>query len=460
MSVYANVEKTLAKRSSHPILHSYTEKISKANPLSFFHFLEKDYKGKRFFWRNDENKTYIIGLGRVSLFSSDNSDDRFEDVHIKWQKYVKEAVIHNPYQVPGTGPVLFGGFSFDEKSQKDSEWQDFGDALFYVPEIMLTVQGNDYYITVNELSNQGSLEEGKEKVTTVLKMIETFGPLETPTLPEVIHIEELHVNEWMNMVKEVVHLLKTTPVQKVVLARKLLAEFEDEPLVTHLIQQLHYQQPTSYIFAMEAGKSCFLGATPERLVKITNNEVLSTCLAGSAKRGETEEEDEKIGTFLLNDEKNRFEHALVVSMIEDALRLYCENLTIPDTPTLMRKSYIQHLYTPVHGTLKEGYSIFHLVKSLHPTPALGGEPKNEALQVIRNTEKMDRGLYGGPIGWTDYQGNGEFIVGIRSGLIKERRAILYAGCGIVSDSVVEDELMETRVKFRPMLQAIGGKLHE
>jgi len=162
--------------------------------------------------------------------------------------------------------------------------------------------------------------------------------------------------------------------------------------------------------------------------------------------------------MLLHDHKNLFEHELVVSMIEDALRPYCTDINIPAEPVLMKMPDIQHLYTPVRGKANEGFSILNVVENLHPTPALGGVPTKAALSIIREKEHMDRGFYAGPIGWTDYKGNGEFAVGIRSGLINRDKAYLYAGCGIVSDSVSEEELKETRIKFQPMLKATGGEI--
>jgi menaquinone-specific isochorismate synthase len=115
------------------------------------------------------------------------------------------------------------------------------------------------------------------------------------------------------------------------------------------------------------------------------------------------------------------------------------------------------LYTPVKGVTSNQATLFQLAKALHPTPALGGIPRNRAMETIRRLEGMDRGLYGAPIGWVVYMGNGEFCVGIRSGLLKKNRAYLYAGCGVVADSKPEEEYKETGIKFRPMLRALGGK---
>ncbi len=165
-----------------------------------------------------------------------------------------------------------------------------------------------------------------------------------------------------------------------------------------------------------------------------------------------------MGEELLEDDKNRYEHQLVVDSIRQALSDDCDGLSIPDEPQLMKLKDIQHLYTPVKGTAPSGLSILTLVEKLHPTPALGGVPRKEAMQVIREEEHMDRGLYAGPIGWMDAYGNGEYAVALRSGLLKGDHAFIYAGCGIVAHSDPDSEFKETQMKFRPMQRALGGNL--
>lgn len=133
---------------------------------------------------------------------------------------------------------------------------------------------------------------------------------------------------------------------------------------------------------------------------------------------------------------------------------------MPKRPKLLKIRDIQHLYTPVEGKLSPDATILQLVKLLHPTPALGGVPRQEAMAVIRQNEYMNRGLYAAPLGWIDAEGNGEFAVAIRSAALKDNKAYLYAGGGIVADSEPISEYEETLVKFRPMLRALGGQLHE
>ncbi|WP_062109560.1 isochorismate synthase [Bacillus niameyensis] len=439
-------------------LFSHTTQIEFCNPYEFYNINQAQYKGQRFFWRSPDGETFIVGLGVSASISNSSSMNRFDEIDQQWKRILKTAIIDNSYNVIGTGPLLFGGFSFDTESIKMSEWDHYGESLFYLPKIMLTFSNNRYYITMNHFlesaESKGYMEQDLKEFVQQLTTTTDSAATNTPHIKD---MEEINVEKWVNSVKDIVNILKSTEMKKVVLARKLKVSFSDQPSSTYILQQLADQQQSSFIFSMEAEDGCFLGASPERLVKITGTEVLSTCLAGSTRRGKDEEDDRNLGEGLLNDPKNLFEHELVVSMIEDALRPYCNQLSIPGDPILMKTPYIQHLYTPVVGKINKKGNIFSLVKDLHPTPALGGVPRKPAMKLIRENEEMDRGFYGSPIGWTDFQGNGEFIVGIRSGLLKGNSAYLYAGCGLVSDSVAEKELRETRVKFKPMLNAIGGK---
>jgi menaquinone-specific isochorismate synthase len=271
---------------------------------------------------------------------------------------------------------------------------------------------------------------------------------------------EVEPEEWKRTVAEAVQEIKTTDLDKIVLARELRLGFERSIDSGKVLEQLIAEQPLSYIFSLEAGGDCFVGATPERLIKKQGNEVFSTCLAGSMGRGKDEQEDVCLGEELLHDEKNLQEHQYVVSMISNAFDSVCEKVVVPARPTLMKNRHIQHLYTPVRGISNEGVTIFEFVENLHPTPAMGGLPKEKAVVRIREMEGLERGFYAGPLGWVDTYGNGEFAVGIRSALIQNNEASLFAGCGVVEDSTPESEYRETGIKFNPMLSALGGNLNE
>ncbi|MCJ7842708.1 isochorismate synthase [Lederbergia sp. NSJ-179] len=433
-------------------LYSYTMQLDPCDPFVFYQRTHSSFNGQRFYWRSSDDTTIIVGIGISVSITSKSPETRFEDIQQQWRDLLNNADIHNDYEIAGIGPLLFGGFSFDTKQPASEEWENYGDSLFYLPKIMITCVQEQYFLTINsfEKLETGLRDEWKNR-------IKQMKPQDF-SLPAVNNRKEYNIAEWLQSVEKIVKELQTTEMQKVVLARKMKLDLADSVASEPLIHSLLSQQPTSFVFSMEAGDSCFLGASPERLIKIEDDQVLSTCLAGSTGRGKDEIEDQRLGNSLLKDSKNLFEHELVVSMIEDALRPYCENLAIPKEPVLMKTPYIQHLFTPVKGKAKRNSSILKMVQALHPTPAMGGVPTKAALKIIREEEKMDRGFYASPIGWTDYRGNGEFIVGIRSGLVKGNTAYLYAGCGLVPESISKKELLETRIKFQPMLRAFGKEI--
>ncbi len=453
---HSNIIKQLETKQK--TLFSITTSIDPFDPVVFYKQSTPNTEGKRFFWKSANEDFYLVGVGATLLFSNLAEKNRFDEIHQFWKDIVQNATIEGS-SIIGTGPLLFGGFSFDPDTAKEQEWSDFGDTFFYLPKYMLTIVNGQHFLTFNQI-----MDPAGENKTSLYKHIEEYMN-DLLARQSTVAVEQVSITscteigqaEWVKAVEEIVNLLKSTDIKKVVLARKMIIEFSKSPSIATVLEQLRRNQPGSFTFALESGSSCFLGASPERLVKKTGEEVLSTCLAGSAPRSKDPGEDEWLGKNLLNDAKNRYEHQLVVNMIKNALNPICTNLIVPEEPILMKTPAIQHLYTPITGKAKAGQSIFKMVERLHPTPALGGVPTIEALKIIREKEKMDRGLYAGPIGWTDFRGNGEFIVGIRSGLIQNNNAILYAGCGLVPDSNPQDELIETRIKFRPMLHALGGE---
>lgn len=437
-------------------LFSYVEKVEKGDPIRFYENGKEWYKGERFYFKDRDGERVIAGLGSVRTIQSASSG-RFADVESQWDAFMDRSSIHNPYDIYGTGPVAFGGFSFDPMRSQGEEWSRFAPSFFYVPELMMTVYGGETYVTVNMVCEDvdssplfDRIEERKHAILSDMKH---------PSEKEAVLMELRAGNTaaWKKSVQAAVDKIKAdAELKKVVLARKVTAVFDGTVSSDRVLRRLDEGQPDSFVFSMEAMDSCFLGASPERLVKKRSQTVLTTCLAGSTARGATEQEDAELAEELLHDDKNRIEHDYVVQMIRQEMQSMCRSVAVPDAPVVMKVRDIQHLYTPVVGKANEEDSILRFVETLHPTPALGGLPGEKALGVIRDLEEMDRGFYAAPVGWMDYRKNGEFAVAIRSGLIVQNEAFLYAGCGVVPDSNPETELDETNMKLRPMLRAIGG----
>ncbi|MBP2243025.1 menaquinone-specific isochorismate synthase [Cytobacillus eiseniae] len=445
-----------AKNLSKPILVSEVQEIHRIDPLSFFAAGNKLYLGERFFWKDPSNETFMIGLGICKQIQSDQAADRFFLVEKEWKSFIEDAIIYNRYQKNGIGPVMFGGFSFDPLKAKTKLWSKYSNSLFHIPKFMYSELNGKAYLTTNVVCTQHDHASLAEMISAERKVFITAGAELNEEKNELINEEEIHPEKWKETVTAVVNELKAGSLKKVVLARETRLRFNQTIQIEQVLKHLLKEQQESFIFAFESNGDCFIGASPERLVKKNGTSFLTTCLAGSSARGKTEEEDQRLGNELLNDPKNSIEHHYVVRMIKEAMEAVCEEVTLPNKTGLLKMRDIQHLYTPVTGKAKKDTSLLSLVDRLHPTPALGGLPKMEAVQKIREVEELDRGFYGAPIGWMDYEENGEFAVSIRSGLIQGDEASIFAGCGVVEDSIADSEYIETKIKFRPMLTALGG----
>ncbi|MCM3742534.1 isochorismate synthase [Sporosarcina luteola] len=435
-----------------------TVEVGRIAPLSFFEAGASQYNDSRFYWQNADKTLTIVGIGQAYTLATGRTVGRYNDISEKW-KQLCSILIKEEKDID---PVLFGGFSFDEENRKESEWEEFPSGHFVVPSFQLKIEEGKTFVSINMITNRKEaaldferLRDERDKLIHIAQ-VEEF---DFANQNKVIEMTERGKDQYLKAVENATEAIQKGKADKVVIARALELQFEQEVNSVKALHAITNEQQESYHFGLQIGKSLFFGATPERLIEIKNGKAYSACVAGSIRRGKSAQEDRQLGEALLSDRKNREEHQHVVSMISNIFNKYCSEVLIPKTPKLMKIRDIQHLYTSVEGSLGEENDIFSFVEALHPTPALGGVPTNVALEIIRHEEEMDRGYYAAPIGWIDAAGNGEFAVAIRSGLLNSDRAYLYAGGGIVADSVPELEYDETWVKFRPVLRALGGKLN-
>ena len=445
--------------NSKQIFYMETIEVSRLSALAFFAAGEANYKGKRYYWQNREKTFTLVGLGHAYIIENNDGTKRFDTVEDEWKNLTSQIVQEDQH----LQPILFGGFTFDPQNEVTGEWANFPQSYFTVATHQLVIRNDQAFVTINFITNQeNSVEvfETLRKERDALIHAAQVKELKTYTKPTMTSYEEPHKEAYLQSINQVTSLIKANEAQKVVIARSLALQFEEAITSPQILSHVVHEQPESYLFGLEHENMLFYGASPERLVKVDDGRAYSSCVAGSIKRGKTVEDDNLLGQSLLNDTKNRGEHHYVVEMITETFEKNCSEVKVPNGPKLLKIRDIQHLYTPVEGQLNEEATILQLVKHLHPTPALGGVPREQAMEMIRTYEPMNRGMYAAPIGWLDADGNGEFAVAIRSAALVEDKAYLYAGGGIVADSEAQSEYEETLVKFRPMLRALGGQLHE
>lgn len=250
--------------------------------------------------------------------------------------------------------------------------------------------------------------------------------------------------------------LRNGRLDKAVLSRLLQLEFDETPCAATIFQGLRQQNPAAYHFFTDLPDGgVLIGASPELLLRKNGQSLETNPLAGSARRHADPAADEHAAQRLLDSAKDQHEHRLVIRDLEQQLRPLCRELHIPDAPSLISTAKLWHLSTRIEGELAEPVSALKLACQLHPTPALCGFPTAAAKQLITELEPFDRGVFGGIVGWCDAEGNGEWAVAIRCGVIYQQKVRLFAGAGLVSASCPESEWRETGTKLGTMLAAFG-----
>ncbi len=458
---------TRAALAGHAVLTSFTQPIRPCNSLAVFNALRQQGLGESFFWEKPEERRAFVGAGAATTIATTGTSC-FSRAAQSWRTLQSGSVVgFAPGKLPShvTGPILFGGFAFDSLHPRTQLWKNFPDGLLVLPYLLFSGGEKNAALTINLMVE--ALDDIEQRADQIVADITRLHAAVEQQLARPRHLSQpfrlvmrdlLPVETWKKLVANAVQHIRQGAYEKVVLARAVQATREEgEFAIDETLQRLRQSYPSAYVFAIQRGGRYFVGATPERLVFAQDGQIRTMALAGSAPRGASGEEDQQIGQGLLNSEKNRHEHAIVVTMVRDALADLCSNVQVSEQAQLLKLSNIQHLQTPIVGELLPGNSILEALQYLHPTPAVGGFPREAALAEIRDNEQLDRGWYAGPLGWIDKDGHGEFAVALRSALIDGNTATLFAGCGIVADSRPDSEYAESCLKLKVMIRGSGGQ---
>lgn len=253
--------------------------------------------------------------------------------------------------------------------------------------------------------------------------------------------------KWKKGVEKALELIRNKELEKVVLCRTCTLELEQEPDPFAITAALKTKGEGAFVFCLQFESESFLGATPERLFLRQNNQIISEAVAGTRRRGISNEENQKLQKELLSSQKDLSEIAPVRLYIQNTLSPLCLSPPIFSPISIHQTHTVQHLYSPCSGRLKKGIKDSSIIEALHPTPALCGLPKEKAYTLIRELEPFERGLYGGAIGWSSEE-TSEWVVGIRSCLIRGKTATLFSGTGIVEKSNPKEEWDELNQKIK------------
>ncbi len=409
----------------------------------------------RVFWAHPDEDASLVGLGRAWEVVT-TGEARFTGAGEAWRRCVAEAVGWSET----TGPIAVGGFAFAPALDGEPSWEGFPAAWLCVPELLVRTSAGTSEVLVSVMVMPGAGADPPTATGAITRLLGSPEPVHYHTDPNSTRpavagrvLEHPPASRWKALVREAVAAVRSGELRKVVLARAVTVEgVAVEPAT--VLRRLRDGYPGCAVFAVARGDRCFLGATPERLLRVHGGQVSTGAVAGSARRGATPHEDRMLGQALLASPKDRIEHAVAVEAIRAAMLASCDDVTAAPAPSLLRLSNVQHLHTPLWGRLRDPLGLLELAGRLHPTPAVGGVPREAALAWIARREGFARGWYAGPVGWLDAVGNGEFSVAIRSALLRGDRATLFAGCGIVADSDPEAEYAESCLKLRPLADAL------
>ncbi|WP_323791543.1 isochorismate synthase [Nocardioides sp.] len=378
----------------------------------------------------------LVGWG-VAASVRTSGPERFADADDWWSELTARAVVRSDLHAPGTGLVCFGTMAFSDVDRDETE------SLLVVPRVLVGRRGETAWITT--VSPHG--------LDLVDAAIDVADP---PEPPQGVRFADgaLDGEAWMGAVADAVARIAAGDLEKVVLARDLIATADTDVDVRWPLRRLTELYPTCWTFHVDG----LFGATPELLVRREKGLVTSRVLAGTIRRTGDDERDLALAATLARSSKDLAEHEYAVRSVAESLEPHCSSMNVPEAPFVLHLPNVMHLATDVAGVVHDAETVtsLQLAASLHPSAAVGGTPSGAALSLIAEIEGMGRGRYAGPVGWMDATGDGEWGIALRSAEVVGSTVRLFAGCGIVADSDPESELAETQAKFVPVRDSLGS----
>ena len=436
----------MTRKTLETTLVSVTTRVGEMDPSAVVFGLRRA-REPWFCWEQPDAGFALATLGSVCQVVS-RGPERFRDVAAE----IAARAGQGSEGVPGAGPVWVGGFAFDSHGATEPHWSSCPPALMTLPEIAILRVGAETFLTVNG-RGEGAIERSHARIDGRGWSL----PLLDPAPSGRFAIGSTRSPEqFERAVAVAVERIERGELEKAVLAREVVVEAPAAYDPAALFGALRELFPSCYCFCCGTPEAAFLGASPELLARRRGASAATVALAGSARRSADPAVDDHLGEQLLRSSKERSEHEIVARRIERSLRPHAVWVERAAEPELIRVANVQHLATPIHAQLAEPRSAVELAGLLHPTPAVGGEPADLAAATIAELEELDRGWYAGPVGWMDATEDGEFCVALRSALLRDRTARLYAGAGIVAGSDPAAELAETEVKLEALLPLVTG----
>jgi menaquinone-specific isochorismate synthase len=402
------------------------------------------------YWSGRDKDRTVAACGEADLVTSSAAPVEYDALGRALDERLDRA---------GPGVRYYGGLRFDAgqppaPDRPDRRWAPFGTYRFVLPRFELVEAGDARRLVCSLV-----LPQDADRVDDILNMVDEVSlpvPTEHTALPRPRQRQDVPDHEgWTRMVRWALDAIKEASLDKVVLARRVALSLgaSMDPLL--VLSHLEPATPECYHFAMRpASGAAFVGASPERLFRQERRTVVSEAVAGTRPRGETKAEDAVFRRALLESPKERREHAFVRDAIRDDLAAVCGTVRVPKETGELALARGRHLHARIAGTLRPDTATAEVLEALHPTPAVGGVPTDDAVAAIRAREPFDRGWYAGPVGWVG-QDAAEFAVGLRAGLVEESTVALFSGAGIVDGSVPDREWEEIEQKIGDFAAIMG-----
>jgi menaquinone-specific isochorismate synthase len=434
-------------------LVSISWEMPRLDPLEVFKQLARPDR-LHYYFESPNQDSAIAAIDSV-IYRYANGSDRFLTLQSFIESCLDNILAVGDLDLPFSDAHFFCSFTFfDHPSRLNAL---FPSATVFLPKWQIARQGDLCVLVLNLAINANTniplISRQSWKIRSTLRS--TRSTLPKSYLPTELTFNWKNIANFKNSVVSALDSIERQRFRKIVLSHEIeLTQTIPFDLFASL-DRLRKLYPDCYIFSTSSGQGRnFIGASPERLLKIRARQLTTDALAGSAPRGSTPAEDAALANRLLCSQKEQHEHQVVLDFI--IRHLSSLGLTLQSIPPmrLLQLSNIQHLWTPIQARVPACVHPLQIVSKLHPTPAVAGEPRVIACDEIRRYEAFDRSLYAAPLGWIDRHGNSEFIVGIRSAFLEGCHAKLYAGAGIVSGSYPEKELAEIQLKFQALIKAL------
>ena len=455
------------------VLVSFSERIDSVDPLAVLKSLSRGstrgdtarelIEAGQMYWARPADAFAMAGIGAAATFEH-SGPRRFAETDVEWKTLIDGAILGGDSpNIPGSGPVLMGGFPFDPDGPRTTVWSGFESSHLMIPTVLITSLAAETCITLNIVVGTDGRPSTDPGILATIGDSISSGASSASFETEETAIAELDrsnlstSDDWRETVQAAITEIRGGGLEKVVVARAMQVSASETIDVFATLRHLRSAYLQSFVFGVWRGQRVFVGASPERLIRITGREVEASSLAGTIQRGATPSEDSANVSTLRASVKDLAEHAAVRNELHAALSESCDDVRAPREPSILTLPHVHHLHTSIRARLRDNSSVLGLVGQLHPTPAVGGSPRDKALLFLERHENLDRGWYAAPVGWLGLDG-GEFAVALRCAIVDENEAVLFAGCGIVADSDPDLEYAESSLKLQAMDSAIAASV--